>query len=89
MTCKKFLLRLKGVKIKELFDHLNLDQVAFRFHFARKFNCVTTNAVQPKKTQTPFVFSEIRGTFKPLLVFLCSYELQKYENDTGTANTEI
>lgn len=35
--------------MKELFDHLKLAQIAFRCHFARKFTCVTRNAVQLKK----------------------------------------
>lgn len=49
MTGKKFWLRLKGVTMKEFFDHLKLAEIAFGCHFARKFTCVTRNAVQLKK----------------------------------------
>lgn len=49
VTSKKFWLRLKGVTMKELFDHLKLAQIAFECRFATKFTCVTRNAVQLKK----------------------------------------
>jgi len=49
VTGKKFGLRLKGVTMKELLDHLKLAQIAFGCHFTRKFACVPRNSVQLKK----------------------------------------